>query len=107
MEAATNTGIDLLGIIIQIIATGGSMLIMAIGTLYLARKTGLHDIQVAAKSEMKLLIDVQDSRIEFLEGQVKELREENTSLRAQIKSDRARIKSLERVIANKNIEESA
>lgn len=94
---------DILNNLPTVLLGGSAALVMSLVTLYLARKSGLTDIQVAVKQETDTLIEAQEKRIKLLEGQVTELEEERSRLQARIDYLEAEVNRLSTAILNKAV----
>jgi peptidoglycan hydrolase CwlO-like protein len=90
--------------ILTVLGTVISMVIMGGVTLFIARKTGLSDIQKAAGAAQDSTMKAQRERIELLEEKVSELVEKVKELEAERKKDKALIERLRKAISDKAIE---
>lgn len=72
---------------------------------FVARKSGLGDIQLAVRTETDRLVTAQRERIELLETQVEDLTSRVNHLDAESKRDKREISRLRKVIADRMIED--
>jgi peptidoglycan hydrolase CwlO-like protein len=90
--------------ILTVLGTVISMVIMGGVTLFIARKTGLSDIQKAAGAAQDATMKAQRERIELLEEKVNDLTAKVEELEIERKRDKALIERLRKAIADKAIE---
>jgi hypothetical protein len=99
-------------ILIQTLSTVISMIVIGFITINIAKKTGLSDLQSAAREETTLLIGTQKERINMLEEKIEEMIKNHTkqiadltsrieSLEADGKRDKKEIARLRKVITDK------
>lgn len=94
-------------LIIQTIATVVSMIVIGIITVYIARKSGLSDLQASARAETTLLIDTQRERIVMMERKIDELTDRVDTLEKERAQDKKLIAKLRKAIADKAIGEES
>ena len=91
---------DIINNIPTIVLSGFVMLLMSGVTLFLARKTGLTDVQVAVKQETSILIDTQQKRIDLLENEVAILKAQYEELLVESRRDKKELSRLRKYISD-------
>ena len=86
-----------------IFSTAIAMIVMALVTLYVARKSGVTDLQQAVGRESDRLIMAQSKRIKLLEEEVERLKAEGVKKDELIEKLTARIDALEKVVSDEQI----
>jgi len=86
-----------------IISTAIAMITMSAITLFVARKSGISDLQAVVSRESDRLVMTQAKRIELLETRVKELEEHLAASIAREKEAMRRIDKLEKLVSDEQI----
>ena len=92
---------DIVNQVPTLILGGVAAFVMSLLTLFVARKTGLTDIQVQVRKETDSLIAAQDKRIELLESEVAHLQKERDKLKSRVLELEAEVKDLKEAIVQK------
>ncbi len=90
-------------LIIQTIGTVASMIVIGLITVFIARKSGLSDLQASARAETTLLINTQKERITMLEEKIEELIGRVKHLEEEGKRDKREIAKLKKIITDNAI----
>ena len=91
---------DLINNIPTILLSAFVMLLMSGVTLFLARKSGLTDVQVAVKNETNILIETYQKRIDLLEEEVADLKSKYEALEIESKKDKRELTRLRKYISD-------